>query len=115
MIYQGSCHCGKICFHVEGDIKELIDCSCPHCRKKGYLLWFVPREQLTLSTSKSDLAGYTFNQHVIQHHFCPTCGCAPFGFGYDGDGDAVAAVNARCLDGFDIGSCQVVHRDGITA
>lgn len=115
MTYKGSCHCGKIAFHVEGDIQELIDCSCSHCRKKGYLLWFVPRESFTLSSRKTDLASYTFDDHVIQHHFCPTCGCAPFGFGYDGEGDAVAMLNVRCLDNVDITTYPVVHRDDITA
>lgn len=115
MKYQGSCHCGNIRFEVEGDMEELVDCRCSHCRKKGYLLWFVPRDQLTLSTPHSDLASYTFDKHVIQHHFCPTCGCAPFGFGYDGEGEGVAAVNARCLDDVELGGITVVERDGITA
>lgn len=115
MTYFGSCHCGKIRFHVEGEISDLTDCRCSHCRKKGYLLWFVPREQFTLSTRKDDLASYTFDRHVIQHHFCPTCGCAPFGFGYDGEGNAVAAVNARCLDDLDVSLYPVKHLDNITA
>lgn len=115
MTYHGSCHCGAIRFHAEGEMKTLTDCDCSHCRKKGYLLWFIPRDQLTLSTSKSELASYTFNKHVIQHHFCPHCGCAPFGFGYDGEGNAVAAVNARCLDDIDLAAYPVTHQNGITA
>lgn len=54
MTYQGACHCGKISFHVEGDIDSLTDCNCSHCRKKGYLLWFVPREKVTLSSRMDD-------------------------------------------------------------
>lgn len=115
MTYYGSCHCGAIRFHVEGDIRELVSCSCPHCRKKGYLLWFTSRDALTLSTSKSNLGSYTFDKHIIQHHFCPNCGCAPFGFGYDGHGHGLAAVNARCLDQLNLDGIPIVERDDFTA
>lgn len=114
MVYHGACHCGKIRFKVEGDITSLMDCNCSHCHKKGYLLWFIPRDQVTLSSRTDDLATYTFNKHLIQHHFCPTCGCAPFGFGHDGQGNAVAAVNARCLDDIDLASYAVNHHDGLS-
>ena len=74
MVYQGSCHCGQIAYSVEGEPKQVLDCNCSHCRRKGYLLWFQPREKLTLNTPASAMTAYTFNKHVIQHQFCPTCG-----------------------------------------
>ncbi|HET6587333.1 MAG TPA: GFA family protein, partial [Oleiagrimonas sp.] len=43
MSHQGSCHCGRVAFEVEGDPEQLIECNCSHCSRKGYLLWFVPR------------------------------------------------------------------------
>jgi hypothetical protein len=110
--YQGSCHCGAIRYSVEGDLEKAMECNCSHCSRKGYLLWFVPRAQLTLSTAESALATYTFNKHVISHHFCPRCGCAPFGFGKDRSGAATAAVNVRCLDGIDLASIKKVPVDG---
>src|SRR3546814_6489040 len=97
MTYKGGCHCGRISFEVEGEISQVVDCNCSHCSKKGYLLWFVPRERLRLATPADGLAVYSFNRHVITHHFCPTCGCAPFGFGVDPSGQTTAAVNVRCL------------------
>ncbi|MGB0127203.1 MAG: GFA family protein [Rhodocyclaceae bacterium] len=112
MNYQGSCHCGRIAFEVEGDLEQVIDCNCSHCSRKGYLLWFVPRAQLQLKTPESDMATYTFNKHVIKHHFCPTCGCAPFGVGVGPSGDAMAAVNVRCLEGLDIPGLKRVPVDG---
>jgi hypothetical protein len=36
------------------------NCSHSHCRRKGYLLWFVPRAQLTLARPDAPLATYTF-------------------------------------------------------
>jgi hypothetical protein len=89
-----------------------MECNCSHCSRKGYLLWFLPRDKLKLQTSESDLATYTFNKHVIQHHFCPTCGCAPFGFGKDASGAATAAINVRCLEGLDLALLDRMAVDG---
>jgi hypothetical protein len=112
MTYQGSCHCGKIAFEVEGDIDQLMECNCSHCSRKGYLLWFSPREKFRLKTPESDLATYTFNKRVIQHHFCPICGCAPFGFGKMPNGADTAAVNVRCLEGVEPSAFKIVKVDG---
>lgn len=112
MSYNGSCHCGKIAFEVEGHIDSLMQCNCSICSKKGYLLWFAPREKLKLKTPESNLATYTFNKHQIKHHFCPTCGCAPFGLGSDGQGNEMAAINARCLDEVEIEDFAINHIDG---
>ena len=112
MTYKGSCHCGKIAFEVEGEIDQLMECNCSHCSRKGYLLWFAPRETLKLKTPESDLATYTFNKHVIKHHFCPTCGCAPLATGKAPNGADTAAVNARCLEGVDPSALKIVKVDG---
>jgi hypothetical protein len=112
MAYQGSCHCGRVAFEVEGDVAQAIECNCSHCSRKGYLLWFAPRAALQLSTPESALGTYTFNKHVIQHHFCTTCGCAPFGFGVDPRGKATVAVNVRCLEGVDLTTLKRMPFDG---
>ena len=112
MIYHGSCHCGQIAFDVEGDLGQVMACNCSICRRKGALMWFVPRQQLRLLTPEADMGTYTFNKHVIQHHFCPTCGIHPFGEGRDPAGNAVAAVNVRCLDDVDLDALPVKHFDG---
>ena len=111
MNYTGSCHCGRTRFEVEGDLDKVMDCNCSHCRRKGYLLWWQPRSSLHLLTSEEDLATYTFNKHVIQHHFCPDCGCAPFGFG-ERNGTKMTAINVRCLEGVDLSSLEIVPVDG---
>ncbi|MDA7088560.1 GFA family protein [Pseudomonas sp. SA3-5] len=112
MRYQGSCHCGQVTFEVEGQLDGAMACNCSICRRKGSLLWFVPRAQLTLLTPESQLATYTFNKHVIQHRFCPTCGIHPFGEGIDPKGNAMAAVNIRCLEDLELDSVPVKHFDG---
>lgn len=111
---SGSCHCGKVRFTVEGEPAEAIECNCSHCRRKGYLLWFVPRGQLRVETGADALSTYHFNKHVIDHHFCPDCGCAPFAEGKAPDGSAVAAINVRCLE-IDLDSVKRVPVDGRSA
>ena len=114
--HAGSCHCGRIAFTLEGDIGQVIDCNCSMCRRRGALLAFFPRSAMTLSTPESDIATYTFNKHIIRHHFCPACGIAPFGEGKDPKtGEATVAINVRCLEGVDLGALQVIPYDGAVA
>jgi hypothetical protein len=112
MRYTGSCHCGGIAFEVEGEIDQVIDCNCSICSKKGSLLWFVPRDKLRLLTPEANAATYTFNTQTIRHRFCPKCGIHPYGEGTDPKGNAMAAINVRCLEGVDLGSLKVRHFDG---
>ena len=112
MTHQGGCHCGRIAFEADGDIEQVTECNCSICRKRGYLLWFMPRERLRLRTPETDLATYTFKTGKILHHFCPQCGCAPFGIGTDRTGAKTAAVNVRCLDGVEPSALRIVGFDG---
>jgi hypothetical protein len=108
MKYRGSCHCGQTAFEVEGDLGQVMECNCSHCSRKGYLLWFVPRAQFSLSTPEDVLHSYRFNRH----RFCGNCGCAPFAFGQDRAGNATAAVNVRCLENVDLTSLKRIPVDG---
>jgi hypothetical protein len=110
--YNGSCHCGKIAFEVEGELKEAMACNCSMCFRKGSLLWFVPRQQLHLLTSDGAIGTYTFNKHVIKHRFCRACGIHPYGEGSDPKGNPMAAINIRCLDGIDLETVPVQQFDG---
>ena len=60
----------------------------------------------------SEPDSYTFKTGRVRHHFCPTCGCAPFGVGTDRKGEASAAINVRCLEGVDFSALKVVPFDG---
>lgn len=112
MKYKGSCHCGQTAFEVEGNLEQAIECNCSHCSRKGYLLWFLPATQFKLLTPEEKLSTYEFNKHVIEHKFCPNCGCAPFANGTDRSGAATAAVNVRCLEDVDLASIKRVPVDG---
>ena len=112
MIHQGSCHCGKISFEVDADINKVIECNCSHCTRKGFVLSFHPRDTVRITAPEDALATYTFNKHVIKHHFCKVCGCAPFGFGTDPSGNLATAINVRCIPALDMGTLTITKVDG---
>ena len=111
--HEGSCHCGRIAFDLEGEVGAVIDCNCSLCRRRGSLLAFFPRSALTLRTPEADIATYTFNSHTIRHRFCATCGCAPFGEGtHPTTCVASVGVNVRCLPGVDLDTLARMPFDG---
>lgn len=113
MTVRGSCHCGKIAYSLDADAPtEAISCNCSHCRRKGYLLAFFPAAKFTLETPREAMATYQFNKHVIDHHFCKVCGCAPFAEGKDAKGNDTVSLNLRCMDGFDEAKLKINRFDG---
>ncbi|HET9645197.1 MAG TPA: GFA family protein [Burkholderiaceae bacterium] len=112
MLYKGSCHCGRIAFKVEGPLGGAMSCNCSICQRKGALMWFVTRERLQLLTLEENASTYMFNKHVIKHRFCPTCGIHPYGEGVDPKGNAMAAINIRCLEDIELEKIPVTQFDG---
>lgn len=112
MKYKGSCHCGKIAFTVEGEIKSALACNCSICSRKGTLLWFVPAAQVDLLTPRESITTYTFNKHIIKHQFCGVCGVQPFGEANDPQGNPTFAINIRCIEDIDPLAFPVHHYDG---
>ena len=110
--FTGSCHCGTIAFEVDGEIDSGLACSCSICSRRGSLLWFVPRPNLRLKTPDPAASTYTFNKHAIKHRFCPKCGIHTFGEGTDPKGNAIAAINLRCIENLDLSAVPVHHFDG---
>ena len=112
MKYTGGCHCGGIKFEVEGDFREVMECNCSICTRRGSLLGFVPQEKLKMLTPKERMSTYLFNKHTIKHHFCPTCGIHPLAEAKDRSGKPMAAINVRCVEGIDLESLKVRPFDG---
>jgi hypothetical protein len=104
-----------VAFDVELQIDSALSCNCSICSRRGSLLAFAPRANLSLSTPDDELATYTFNKHVIKHRFCKTCGVLPFGEGTDPKGNATVAVNIRCLENLDLESIPITKWDGRAA
>ena len=112
MKYRGSCHCGNVAFEVEGTLDSALACNCSMCQRKGSLLWFAPKDKFHLLTPEANTREYTFNKHVIKHRFCTTCGIHAYAEGVDPKGNAMAAVNLRCLEDIDLAAIPTTHYDG---
>lgn len=111
MTLRGSCHCGAIGWTLDERPTRAIECNCSHCQRKGYLLAFVDADGFRLDTPRDAVGTYNFNKHVIHHHFCKVCGCAPFAEG-SRDGRPMVAVNLRCADDFDFSNVEITQVDG---
>jgi hypothetical protein len=111
--YSGGCQCGKVRYEVQMDIGEVIACNCSRCGRLGTLLAFAPATQFRLLSGNADLTDFEFNEHIIQHKFCSTCGIQSFAIGtHPKTGDKMAAINVRCVDGVDVDSLRVRKVDG---
>lgn len=113
MSFEGSCHCGSVTFKVDAPLPDkVIDCNCSHCRRKGFLLSFLPASTFTLKSGEDKLATYRFNTCQLAHRFCQTCGTQPFAEGENKDGGEMRAVNLRCVPGADLESFEIEKFDG---
>jgi hypothetical protein len=107
---EGGCHCGRVRFRVTADLDRVTECNCSMCGKKGFLHLIVSPEHFKLLSGKDDLTTYTFNTGVAKHTFCKHCGVHPF-YVPRSDPDKID-VNARCLEGIDIGGLAIKTFDG---
>ncbi len=108
--YRGGCHCGRVAYEVEGELRRVSECNCSICTKKGYLHWIVERDRFRLLTPESALATYQFNTKTARHFFCPTCGIASF-YVPRSDPDKID-VNVRCIEGVDFLALEIDRFDG---
>ena len=110
--YVGSCHCGKVRFETAMDIGHLTACNCSICSRMGWLLTFVPGDDFKLLSGDGALTDYQFGKKHIHHLFCSTCGVNSFSRGTGQSGQAMVAVNVRCLEGVDLEKVPVKNFDG---
>ena len=108
--YRGSCHCGRVTFEINAEIKYVIDCNCSICRRKGALWHGASDSSLRILSGESDLTLYQFNTMTAKHYFCKNCGAHPFTRPRLDPSQWV--VNVRCLDEVDLGSLKVHLFDG---
>lgn len=100
--WKGGCHCGLVRYEVDTGLDDLVSCNCSICQKRGSILTFVPQSKFRLLSGEDALTDYQFNKKVIHHLFCSTCGVGSFARGTKPDGEAMIAVNVRCLDDVDV-------------
>lgn len=100
--YTASCHCGAVKISFETDpITEGLECNCSHCSRKGFILTFLPTEQITVLSGENNLTEYLFNKKTITHLFCKTCGVEVFTRAQMNDKE-MSAVNVRTVEDFDV-------------
>ncbi len=92
----GGCHCGAVRFAVRTTKRELLECNCSICAKKGFLHLIVPLDEFELLKGEDHLVDYRFHTRVARHRFCRRCGVQPF-YTPRSHPDQVS-VNGRCLD-----------------
>jgi hypothetical protein len=108
--HTGSCHCGRVRFEITTDLSRVSECNCSICSKKGYLHHLVPAERFRLISGGEDLEEYRFGTASARHLFCRRCGVAAF---YRPRLDPLQfMVNARCVDGIDVGALRIEKFDG---
>jgi hypothetical protein len=111
--YLGSCHCGAVRYEVTmAEPDKAYACNCSICSRAGWLLGFVARDAMRITSGQDSLTDYQFGKKKLHHFFCRTCGVRCFSFGQLGDGTESAAVNLRCLEGLTATSLPVEHFDG---
>jgi len=78
--YYGNCRCGVFKFRlVIPKLKEVTECNCRICFKKGYK-WVFPGEGgFIVDKGEGKLREYNFGPHTMSHCFCPTCGSGILG------------------------------------
>lgn len=110
MIYTGGCHCGNVRFEVEAELKDISDCNCSICAKKGFLHLIVNPDKFKLLCGEQELTTYQFHTGTARHTFCKKCGIHSF-YIPRSHPDKID-VNVRCLDNVDPGKLTIRKFDG---
>ena len=110
--YTGGCHCGAVRYRVKLALEGAITCNCSICQKTGTMLAFAPAAKFELLSGEGALTDYQFGKKHIHHLFCSRCGVRSFARGAMPNGDPVAAVNVRCLEGVELEKVPTKHYDG---
>ena len=110
--YQGGCHCQAVRYEISMALSKAITCNCSICSKTGTVLTFVPEAQFKLLSGEDSLTDYQFGKERLHHLFCKRCGIRSFARGSKPGGEAMTAINIRCLDDVDLASIPTQQYDG---
>jgi hypothetical protein len=108
--YRGSCHCGRVTFELDAEIRRVTECNCSICRRRGALWHGATEASLRILNGEPELTLYQFGTKTAKHYFCRHCGVTPFI--RPRLDPSRWAVNVRCLDGVDPKALPVAAFDG---
>ena len=109
-VYKGSCHCGRVKFEGEFELKSVFECNCSICSDKGAIYVPAQNNQLKITEGGSELSLYQFGTKTASHYFCKHCGIHPFV--RPRINPQMWLANIRCLDGVDLKTIKPVLFDG---
>ncbi|MGD8317504.1 MAG: GFA family protein [Myxococcales bacterium] len=107
---EGGCHCGAVRYRVTIRKREVVQCNCSICTKKGFIHLIVPEKDFELVQGADALTTYTFGTHTAKHHFCRHCGIHSY-YRPRSHPDQID-VNVRCLEGVDPSDFESRDFDG---
>jgi hypothetical protein len=103
-------------FEIEADIDHVRSCDCSICRRRGALIVRVDAAQFRLLSDWDALMTYRWGSGTATDYICKTCGILPFRKPSLPTAEETQAgmqpfhgwaVNARCLEDFDLDSVPV--------
>lgn len=109
---RGSCLCGQVRWHFDGQPDGATACNCTACRRYG-TLWAYDYEGQGIEVSGPTRA-YARGT-ALAFHFCPACGCMAYwrGLQIDEQGRRRIAVNLRLAEPQAVASIPIDHFDGL--
>ena len=110
--FEGGCHCERLRFRIDSDMKSATQCNCSICTKKGMINHRVAPERFKILRGGESLGLYQFNTLTAKHWFCKHCGIHVFSNPRRAPDQY--AVNLRCLDDFDaiVAGLEIANFDG---
>lgn len=108
--YEGGCHCGAVRWSIRmAEPEKVFTGNCSLCKRDGWVIAFAKGDALQLLRGEENLTDYQFGKKNVHHVFCKTCGVRSFSRGTMPSGEAVAAINLRCIDDYEVPSSLPVH------
>jgi hypothetical protein len=109
--YLGRCHCGRVRFSFRSEaITTGKRCNCSICVRKGAVMSskYIPAHDFTPHQNLDDMHDYRWNDKMVNHLFCKSCGIYP----YHGGSEYGFRVNLGCVEGLDPLSLDIAVIDG---
>jgi hypothetical protein len=92
---HASCHCGAVQIEIDAPLpKELLDCGCSICRRKGGLWAYYSPKQVRI-TGATHI--YIWGDKMLENHSCKVCACTTHWTAIDKSYDRMG-VNARMME-----------------
>lgn len=113
---EGTCHCGKTGWTLEGDPGPATACNCTLCRRYGALWAYdYENERLRVSGPYARYVRAAVPDPSLEILFCPACAgvLAWRGLRLDGNGRRRMAVNLRLADPQQVAHLEIDHFDGL--